>query len=223
MTTLSRVALENERAIAALNASRTPAAVFSRVNAPSAPRKRKISQDAPAALHLILGPMFAGKTTELQRRMRRYAIAGKRTLLVTHAADTRYAPSGAVVTHDRTSATALSVTRLKDVPRERWTEADVIGIDEAQFFDDLNDFVTDALANGKIIEVASLNGTFKQEAFGQTLSLVPAANSLVLLTAICVKCGDDASFTRRIDKTDAETVSIGGSETYEAVCRAHLT
>lgn len=175
-----------------------------------------------SSLHIIMGPMFAGKSTELQRRMRRYAIAGRRTLLVTHAADTRYAPSSAVVTHDRASAPALSVTSLGEVPRERWTEADVIGIDEAQFFSDLVDFVREALAAGKKLVVAALSGTFEQRAFGHTLELVPLADAVDLLTAVCTRCGAAAPFTRRRDQSDATTVVIGGADKYEAVCREHL-
>jgi len=166
--------------------------------------------------------MFAGKSTELQRRMRRYAIAGRRTLLVTHAADTRYTPGSAVVTHDRASAPALSVASLADVPRERWIEVDVIGLDEAQFFNDLVDFVMSALAVGKTLVVAALSGTFEQKQFGHTLELVPHADLFEMLTAVCVKCGADAPFTRRRDVSDTTLVSIGGADKYEAVCREHL-
>lgn len=165
--------------------------------------------------------MFAGKSTELQRRMRRYTIANRRTLLITHAADQRYAPSG-VVTHDRVSASAISVAWLANVPRERWIDADVIGIDEAQFFDDLVAFVKTALAADKTIVVAALSGTFDQRTFGHTLELVPLADSLDALAAVCTHCGANAPFTRRLDATDATTVAIGGADKYEAVCRTHL-
>jgi thymidine kinase len=217
--TMSAVAHEHERAIAALNASRTPAAVFTRAAATVAPAVAR--PPLLASLHLIVGPMFAGKSTELQRRMRRYVVAKQRTLLITHAADQRYATSG-VVTHDRVSATALSMSLLADVPRERWTDVDVIGIDEAQFFDDLVEFVTNALAANKTVVVAALSGTFEQQVFGHVLELVPLADSLEALTAVCSRCGAHAPFTRRRNAADSTTVVIGGAEMYEAVCRAHI-
>jgi thymidine kinase len=188
------------------------------------------------SIRVIFGPMFSGKTTELLRRVRRFSVARKLCILVKHAADTRY--SG-VSTHDacppRSGASDgrdsplrgnivsqdwVSVVRasaLADVEAEV-AKADVIGIDEGQFFPDIVSFCERMANRGKIVIVAALDGTFQRKPFGDVLGLVPLAESVVKLNAVCMTCLQDAAFSARLS-SEEEVVVVGGAEKYVAVCR----
>lgn len=175
-----------------------------------------------AHLDLIIGPMFAGKTTELMRRLRRLQIGRRRVCAFKYAADTRYTEASELATHDGERLTARMFTSsLFDVLGDV-RDMDVIGVDEAQFAPDIVEFCQHVLSLGISVIVAALDGTFNQRAFGRVLDLVPLADSVVKLTAVCHTCGADAPFTRRIG-ADTRTEVIGGSEAYAACCRACLT
>jgi len=172
------------------------------------------------SIRVIFGPMFSGKTTELLRRVRRFSVAQKLCILVKHAADTRY--SG-VSTHDaadivsRDWVRVVRASALADVEAEV-AKADVIGIDEGQFFPDIVSFSERMANSGKIVIVAALDGTFQRKPFGDVLNLVPLAESVVKLNAVCVTCLRDAAFSARLS-TEEEVVVVGGAEKYAAVCR----
>jgi thymidine kinase len=173
-------------------------------------------------IQLILGPMFSGKTTELLRRMRRYAVAGKRYVVLKHALDNRYTEvdsDGVAITHDRQTCSAVPVADMIGDAYDRCRDADVVGIDEGQFFPDIVEFC-ERLANdcGKIVVVASLDGTYRREPFGRVLELVPRAESVVKLCAVCAQCHRDAAFTRRRG-AETEVAVIGGADKYAAACR----
>ncbi|XP_025081411.1 thymidine kinase, cytosolic-like [Pomacea canaliculata] len=167
-------------------------------------------------IELIIGPMFSGKTTELIRRLKRYRVAQYGCLIVKYAGDTRYTDNG-VATHDRQTLPAISTKTLAPIFSDALTY-DVIGIDEGQFFTDVVSF-SDQLANeGKIVIVAALDGTFQKKAFGDILNLVPVAENVTKLSAICAICYQSAAFTRRKTKEN-EVEVIGGGDKYVAVCR----
>lgn len=115
-------------------------------------------------IELILGPMFSGKSTELLRRLRRHELASKKVVLVKHMADDRYSPdSKGVLTHDLIGKTASLVT--SDLTRDllpQFGDADVIGIDEGQFFTDVPEVAEALSARGKLVIVAGLSGTFER-------------------------------------------------------------
>lgn len=98
-------------------------------------------------------------------------------------------------------------------------EFDVIGIDEGQFFPDIVPFCEDMANGGKVVIVAALDGTFQRKGFGSILELVPLAESVTKLTAVCMMCYADGSFSKRIGSETAVEV-IGGADKYVAVCRA---
>jgi len=161
--------------------------------------------------------MFSGKSTELQRLLRRHALAGRRTLAVKHRRDVRYSgDEQQLATFDGQLMQAQPVERLADV--RGWEHVDVIGIDEGQFYDDIVPFVTRAVNDGKQVVVAALDGTFACQPFGAVLELVPLADSVVKLSAVCARCGADAPFTARLG-AERETMIIGGADKYVAVCR----
>ncbi|XP_027277690.1 thymidine kinase, cytosolic isoform X1 [Cricetulus griseus] len=146
-------------------------------------------------IQVILGPMFSGKSTELMRRVRRFQIAQNKCLVIKYAKDTRY--SSSFSTHDRNTMDALPACLLRDVAQEALGAA-VIGIDEGQFFPDIVEFC-EVMANaGKTVIVAALDGTFQRKAFGSILNLVPLAESVVKLTAVCMECFREAAYTKRL-------------------------
>jgi thymidine kinase len=174
------------------------------------------------SIELILGCMFSGKTTELFRRVRRHGAALHRCLIIKYAADVRYDALSAC-THDQSKMTAVAVSRLRDVADV--DAYDVIGIDEAQFFDDLVEFCEELANRDKVVIVAALDGTFQRKPFGRVLELVPLAEHVTKLNAVCTICHKDAAFSHR-KHPDGRTIAIGGAEAYAAMCRkcfnAHL-
>nr|XP_023659446.1 thymidine kinase, cytosolic-like [Paramormyrops kingsleyae]XP_023659447.1 thymidine kinase, cytosolic-like [Paramormyrops kingsleyae] len=178
---------------------------------PNSPRKTR------GQIQVIFGPMFSGKSTELMRRVRRFQIAQYRCLVIKYAKDTRYSDKG-MATHDKNTMEAVPANRLKDV-QSLAIQASVIGIDEGQFFPDAVEFCEEMANMGKTIIVAALDGTFQRKPFGNILSLVPLAESVVKLNAVCMQCFKEAAYTKRLgDEREVEV--IGGADKYNAVCRA---
>eukprot|EP00075_Anas_platyrhynchos_P038155 XP_027327408.1 thymidine kinase, cytosolic isoform X1 [Anas platyrhynchos] len=151
------------------------------------------------------------------RRVRRFQLAQYRCLLVKYAKDTRYGTAG-LSTHDRNTMEALPACLLRDVYQEALGAA-VIGIDEGQFFPDIVEFCEMMANAGKTVIVAALDGTFQRKAFGSILNLVPLAESVVKLNAVCMECYREASYTKRLG-AEREVEVIGGADKYHSVCRA---
>lgn len=174
----------------------------------------------PGKLILILSCMFSGKTETLITYARRYVLAKKNIVLIKYANDTRYDQDN-ICSHNRTQLKATYSCNLLAplLENKDMEEADVILIDEGQFFKDAP-FVCDFLANqGKVVIVAALNGTFKREEFPIVSDLLPLAEEVIHLKAVCSICGEDAHFTKRIvSGTSLEL--IGGAESYQPRCRS---
>ena len=171
--------------------------------------------------------MFAGKSTEMLRRVRRYSLANYRVMTVKYQHDTRYdagddSVGGAhISTHDTPRAMpATAVAQRLEELRPRLGGFDIIGIDEGQFFPDLAEFCDGAANEGKTVIVAALDGTFERQPFPSTAALLPLAERVTKLTAVCNVCGAAAPFTWRHGEEKRVEV-IGGAELYEPVCRAH--
>ena len=178
-------------------------------------------------VHVIAGCMFCGKTDEMLRLLRRFSIAGRRVVLVKPRLDTR---TDRVTVVSRSGAhheavTVDSSTEIDAVGRD----ADVVAIEEAQFFDEhLPEAVERLAALGKQVVVTGLDRDFRGVPFGSMPRLLALADEVTKLTAICVVCGEPATRTQRlIDGAPAPANSplivIGGmgDETYEARCRLH--
>jgi thymidine kinase len=180
----------------------------------------KMSLQISGSIHLLLGSMFAGKTTELFRCYRRLVVAGLRCLMIKYEEDTRYSQTDAA-THDKQMVQA---TRCKTLMyllsnHDFLDNLDAIFIDEGQFFGDVVEFAETCANAGKDVYVAALDGTHERRAFGRVLELVPLCESVIKLTAVCHTCKREAAFTRRLG-SETETKVIGGADKYEAVCRA---
>ena len=168
-------------------------------------------------VEIILGCMFSGKSTELIRRTTRYKAIGKKVLLINHLNDTR--TDSSVKTHSNIREKAIKVKRLLPViETSNFKDSDVIGIDEAQFFDDLYEFVVSAEVYNKTIIVAGLDGDFKRKPIGQILNLIPLCDEVVKLTAMDMKDrdGTPAIFSKRIINDDSQVV-VGAEDYYMAV------
>ncbi|CAG0918865.1 unnamed protein product [Notodromas monacha] len=169
-------------------------------------------------IQVILGPMFSGKSTELVRRMKRFGVARHDCLVVKYAKDCRYDVEN-LATHDKQILPAVAANVLADV-RHKAEGVSVIGIDEGQFFPDLKEFCEDMANERKIVIVAALDGTFQRQPFANVMNLIPLAEKVEKLTAVCMMCHDrEASFTKRRG-SETEVEVIGGEEMYLAVCRS---
>ncbi|ESO85025.1 hypothetical protein LOTGIDRAFT_236045 [Lottia gigantea] len=168
-------------------------------------------------IQIIFGPMFSGKTTELVRRLKRYQIANYNVLVIKYSKDTRYDDND-IATHDRQTLPAVSTEKLYDL-KSKAQQFEVIGIDEGQFFPDVVKFCNEMANAGKTVIVAALDGTFQKQGFGNTLELVPLAEHIIKLSAVCMMCYNEAYFTKRKSNETAVEV-IGGADKYLAVCRS---
>ncbi|KAL5701897.1 thymidine kinase [Ranunculus cassubicifolius] len=175
-------------------------------------------------VHVIVGPMFAGKTTALLRRVQSETDNGRSVAIIKSNKDTRYGLDS-IVTHDGAKLPCWALPDLLSFKEKLGSEAydklDVIGIDEAQFFGDLYDFCCKAADHdGKTVIVAGLDGDYLRKRFGSVLDVIPLADSVTKLTARCELCGKRAFFTLR--KTDdTQTELIAGADVYMPVCRRH--
>lgn len=168
-------------------------------------------------IEVIVGSMFSGKTEELIRRMNRASIAGQNVEIFKPSIDTRYSDSE-VVSHNNNSIVSTPVDFAQDILLFSGN-CDVIGIDEAQFFDEQLVDVVSILANqGKRVLVAGLDMDFEAKPFGFMPSLMATADYVTKLHAICMKCGDLAQFTYRIGQ-NRKQVELGEKDLYEARCR----
>ncbi|KAG5832660.1 thymidine kinase, cytosolic-like [Anguilla rostrata] len=178
---------------------------------PNSPRKKR------GQIQVIFGPMFSGKSTELMRRVRRFQIAQYSCLVIKYAKDNRCSDKG-VARQDKYTMEVMSASRLHDL-HSLALQACVIGVDEGQFFPDTVEFCEEMANMGKTIIVAALDGTYQRKPYGNILNLVPLAESVVKLSAVCSQCFGEAAYTKRLGK-EREVEVIGGADMYHAVCRA---
>lgn len=169
-------------------------------------------------IEVICGSMFSGKTEELIRRLRRAKIARQRVEIYKPTIDTRYDETD-VVSHDATSIASTPVDAAASILLLAG-EADVVGIDEAQFFDEGLPAVCTRLADqGKRVIVAGLDMDYKGVPFGPMPALCAIAEEVTKVHAICVRCGHLAQISHRI-VADGRRVLLGEQDEYEPLCRS---
>jgi len=172
-------------------------------------------------VHVIVGPMWGGKSTEAIRLIRRYRSGSKAVLAINHSSDVRYG-SRSIITHDMEQVDCLQVADLDDVPIESVVSCDVMIIEEAQFFSGLRRFVRNAAdVHDKIVYVIGLDGSAKRERLGEALDVIMDADTVEKLLAVCRICGGDAPFTGSYREIPEDGVLVGGEETYLPLCRKH--
>ena len=178
-------------------------------------------------IHIILGCMYSGKSTELQRIIHRMNVIQSNYLVINHSIDTRYSEEGGIVTHNQTRIPCMSTNSLMEVINtKKFKEANSILIEEAQFFSDLFEFATlCADKYNKEVIVVGLSGDYKREPFRDMCKLIPHAETITKLTALCVLCKDGtlAHFSKKIsqENTSSHQIDVGSTEKYIAVCRKH--
>lgn len=170
------------------------------------------------SIEVICGSMFSGKTEELIRRMRRAQFAKLNVEIFKPEIDTRFHPTD-VISHDSNSIPSLPVNHSSAILQLTST-TNVVGIDEAQFFDDELPEVCNALANKGIrVIVAGLDMDFKGRPFGPVPALMAIAEHVTKVHAVCVCCGAPANYSYRIT-TDKQKLLVGEKDSYEPRCRA---
>jgi thymidine kinase len=169
------------------------------------------------SIEVITGSMFSGKTEELIRRLRRAQFAGLRVEIFKPSLDKRYSETR-VVSHDDKSIVSTPVDNASAILLLAG-DVDVIGIDEAQFFDSSIVDVCNQLAdNGIRIVVAGLDMDFMGKPFGPMPALVSVAEYITKVHAICMRCGNLANYSFR-KSDDAQVVMLGEKNLYEPLCR----
>ncbi len=183
--------------------------IFSELNHPNQLRK--------GSIEVICGSMFSGKTEELIRRLKRAKFAKQRVEIFKPKIDTRYHEEE-VVSHDRNSIVSTPVESSGSILLMT-SEVDVVGIDEAQFFDDgLVGVVSQLADNGIRVIIAGLDMDFRRNPFGPMPNLMAIADDVYKVHAICMRCGSLAYVSHRLVEGEKQ-VLLGEVNEYEPICR----
>jgi thymidine kinase len=179
----------------------------------------------PGWIEVISGVMFAGKSEELIRRVRRAIIARRQVQVFKSHLDSRYAGLYSVTSHDGTAVEATPVDSAAEILRQVRPGTELVAIDEAQFLGaDLVAAATLLAQRGVRVIVAGTDTDFRGEPFGAMGDLMAVAETVDKLRAICTVCGGEACRNQRLvdgkpARWDAPTILVGGRESYEARCR----
>lgn len=172
-------------------------------------------------IEVVCGSMFSGKTEELIRRIRRAEIARQRVKVFKPKIDTRYS-NEEIVSHSEQSYPSEMIENAEEI-LEKSFDYEVIGIDEAQFFDENLVDVCQRLADsGKRVIVAGLDQDYRAQPFDPMPKLLAVAEYVTKAMAICVICGAPANRTQR-NTPSSDKVLVGAKDHYEARCRLHHT
>jgi thymidine kinase len=183
------------------------------------------------SLELLIGPMFAGKSSAIQSIIRRHQALGWNVFVVTHSIDTRYTSEPAIVNHDKVMMPARATNSLMTlVDDPEYVRSRLVVIEEAQFFPDLVPFVLQTVDQCcKHVVVVGLDGDAERRPFGHVLDLVPHSDRVTKLTAMCKTCKDGTpaifTFAAREDAASAANDGrpcVGADEKYIPLCRKHF-
>jgi thymidine kinase len=183
------------------------------------------------SLELLIGPMFAGKSSAIQSIIRRHQALGWNVFVVTNSIDTRYTTEPAIVNHDKVMMPARATNNLMTlVDDPEYVLSRLVVIEEAQFFPDLVPFVLQTVDKcGKHVVVVGLDGDAERRPFGHVLDLVPHSDRVTKLTAMCKMCKDGTpaifTFASREDAVVAANEGqpcVGADEKYVPLCRKHF-
>ena len=169
------------------------------------------------SIEVICGSMFSGKTEELIRRMKRAQFANQKVEIYKPCIDVRYSDDQ-VVSHDAHSIPSTPI----DSPASMLllsSDVEVVGVDEAQFFDETIVEVVQTLANrGVRVIIAGLDTDYMGKPFGPMPALMAVAEDVQKVHAICMKCGSPANHSHRLSQSD-QLVVLGEKDIYEPLCR----
>lgn len=175
------------------------------------------------SIRIVLGCMYSGKTSEVIKECKKWYSISRNAVCVNYEGDNRYGNDENLYSHDLNKIKCVKTGELKQVDIEVIKTADIVLINEGQFFGDLLEYcLLWAEVYNKNIIVSGLDGDYLRNPFGKILDLIPYADSVTKLHAFCSYCanGTRAYFTKRITKETDQKV-IGGEDKYKAVCRYH--
>lgn len=194
--------------------------------------KNETSQNT-GYLELIIGPMFSSKTTNILEIYKKCKFCNIPVIIINHSIDTRYHES-MISTHDKIMAPCIQTTLLrsiwdyKDIESHfnensnnhiKLRSADVILINEGQFFEDLYEVVVDMLKCNKRVYICGLDSDFERKKFGQILDLIPLCDKVNKLTSLCSQCKDGTPGIFSMRLTSERQQTLVGSDNYIPVCR----
>ena len=168
------------------------------------------------SLTIITGPMWAGKTSYIIDMM--YKLENTNMIVIKHHIDDRY-DSECIVTHDKVMVEAMKLKTLTELLLlPEYKESDHILIDEGQFFDDLSEFVREAVdKDGKNVYIAGLLSDYKRRPFDNLYKILPLADNIIFKHGKCAYCDNESVFSKRI--VDCKSQVLVGSDSYKPVCR----
>ena len=170
------------------------------------------------SIEVITGGMFSGKSEELVRRLRRAVIAGQSIQVFNPFVDVRHPPER-LITRDKRELAAETVRTSAELAERLDDDVQVVGVDEAQFFDDgLVELATRLADEGRRVIVAGLDQDYLRRPFGPMPALLALAEFVDKIHAVCVRCGGPAQYSQRTHGGDSQ-VEIGDVDAYEARCR----
>ena len=189
------------------------------------PMKSNLDERTTGYMELIIGPMYSGKTSRIISVYRQSLLCNVNCLTINYAEDTRYSDSQ-LSSHDQIMVPchfAATISEIIQSPKhsEEYKKAEVILINEGQFFSDLKETVLKMVdEDNKRVYICGLDGDFKRRSFGQILELIPHADTVLKLKSLCVICknGTPALFSHRKNQTNQE-VKVIGSDAYMPLCR----
>lgn len=180
-------------------------------------------------LKMIIGPMFSSKSSSLLHEIN--LSKNKNVLVINSILDKDRHSENCIITHDNNKFPAIMLRNLQEIKDDsllykKYLKSDIIVIDEGQFFKDLYFFIRDELnrlhVSPKMFIIAGLNADCKMEPIGDIIKLIPLADSIIKLFAVCSYCKSQASFTKLIKGNITQQITVGGSETYTPTCRTHF-
>jgi thymidine kinase len=190
------------------------------INSPSQSTQTTTNTMARAYLEIIVGPMFSGKTSKLTEIYKQCMFCSIPVAVINYALDTRYHDT-MLSTHDKHMIPCIQTMLLAPMweSNAQVRDADVILINEGQFFEDLYPVVESMLKAGKKIYISGLDGDFQRKKFGQILDLIPLCDKVTKLTSLCSICktGEPGIFSMRLTSETQQTLI--GSDNYAPVCR----
>lgn len=176
------------------------------------------------SLDIVLGPMWAGKSSYILGKIRRYRAIGWNVFVVTHSIDDRYGQH-LISNHDNENLPAFACKDLLPLfEDQRYKAAQLLILEESQFFSDLFSFVLKAVdEDGKHVVCVGLDGDSERRPFGDLLKLIPHCDHVEKITSLCTECcdGTPALFSYRKD-TSTEQIQVGAENTYAPLCRKHF-
>lgn len=180
-------------------------------------------QNKAGYLEIILGPMYASKTTRLIEIYKQYRFCDIPVTAINHSLDNRYHDEF-MSTHDKINIPCIKTDKLKTLWKntnlEILEKSKVILINEGQFFNDLSEIVTEMIDKGKHIYICGLDGDFERKKFGQILDLIPLCDKVTKLTSLCSICKDGTPGIFSMRLTDETEQTVVGHQNYIPVCRS---